>query len=151
VKPILLPKLMQFLLLLLIFLCKNTTRTTANTTLFKLTNFHCYQAAAPNSLKIMKLIIRRSGGYAGTDEVLVVLESKSLSADQEAALRAILERIQRALPLAPAVGADFVHYEILVEQGGAQHSLVFTDDFSDQARQLVELTNQIVSIGGKPR
>jgi emfourin len=143
-------KLMQRLLLLLLLL-KSTTSATADTTVFKLTDLHCYQAAAPNSLKIMKLTIRRYGGYAGTDEVLVALESKSLSADQEAALRALLERMQRLLPLEPGVGADFVHYEILVEQGGTQHTLVFTDDLSEQARQLVELTNQIVAIGGKLR
>jgi hypothetical protein len=138
-------------LLLPILLLKFTTSATGNTPVIKLSDLHCYQAAAPNSFKIMKLTIRRYGGYAGTDEVLVALESKSLAADQEAALRAVLERMQGLLPVKPGVGADFVHYEILVEQGGTQRTLAFTDDLSDQARQLVELTNQIVAMGAKLR
>jgi hypothetical protein len=98
----------------------------------------------------MKLTVRRYGGYAGTNEVLAALDTKSLSAEKEAALRDLLERMQRLLPLDPSVGADFVHYEVLIEEGGAQQTLLFTDDLSDKARELVELTNQIVAIGAKP-
>jgi hypothetical protein len=99
----------------------------------------------------MKLTVHCYGGYAGTNEVLVVLDSKSLSAENEAALRSVLERMQRLLPANQAAGADFVHYEILIEEPGAQQILLFADDGSDKARQLVELMNQIVAMGVKPR
>jgi hypothetical protein len=124
---------------------------TQSPSVFTLADFHCFQADARNSFKIMKLTVRRYGGYAGINALLVVLDTKSLSAEKEVALRAVLERMQRLLPLDQAAGADFIHYEILIEQPGvAQQILLFADDESDKARQLVELTNKIVAMGEKP-
>jgi hypothetical protein len=142
-----------YVLFLLILLLELTTsasaanRIRAGNTVFTLAGLNWFQASASNSSKIMKLTVRRYGGYAGTKEVLVVLDTKSLSAEKESALREVLEHMQRLFPLDPSVGADFMHYEILIEEGGAQHTLKFTDDSSDKARQLVELTNQIVAMG----
>jgi hypothetical protein len=156
-KAVFLRQLIQQSLVLLILFLELTTSASAdgrihtrNTTVFIPADLHGFQAEARNSFKIMKLTVRRYGGYAGTNEVLVVLDTKSLSAEKEGALRGVLERMQRLLPLDQAVGSDFIHYEILIEEGGAQHILLFTDDLSDKARQLVELTNKIVTMGEKP-
>jgi hypothetical protein len=93
----------------------------------------------------MKITIQRHGGFAGTNEVLDILDTKSLSAEREAAVRGVLGRMQRLEPSTRAVGADFIHHEILIEEGGAQQTLSFVDDGSDKAHELLELLNTILA------
>ena len=91
----------------------------------------------------MKLTILRHGGYAGTSETLAVKDSAGLAPAASVALRATVDRIKSLSQEHRPVGADFVRYELRIEEPGSQATISFADDGSDKARQLVELVNTI--------
>ena len=95
----------------------------------------------------MRITIHRRGGYAGTEEVLAVLDAAERTAAPD-----LLRQLGALLPRERPAGADFQRYEILVEDAAAAapRSLAFADDGSDPAQKLVELVNRLVALGKKP-
>ena len=91
----------------------------------------------------MKLTIVRHEGYAGTSETLAVKDSAVLAPAASVALRATVDRIKSLSQEHRPVGADFVRYELQIEESGSQATVAFKDDGSEIARQLVELVNTI--------
>lgn len=96
----------------------------------------------------MKITIHRRGGFAGTSETVAVKDSTTL-ATGAAALRAKVERIKQLSQEYHPEGADFLHYELLIEEPGSQAIISFADDGSDKARQLVALVNAIATAGSQ--
>jgi hypothetical protein len=94
----------------------------------------------------MKLTIQRHGGFAGTSETLAVKDSTGLAPDASVAFRAMVDRIRSLSQEHHPVGADFVRYELRIDEPGAQATVSFADDGSDKARQLVELVNTISAL-----
>lgn len=96
----------------------------------------------------MKITITRSGGFAGTTELIGTLDTSALDAAraQEAQQR-IIELGFFSLPEnvpATEVGADLFRYEVTVSDQGRQHTVKFMDhdDMMSPLRRLVDLVIQ---------
>jgi Emfourin len=95
----------------------------------------------------LKIVVKRSGGFAGQTEELLSLDTAHL--DPEAARR-VAERLRAAgyfdLPAvlpAETVGADFSHYEIAVTDDTRDHRVSFDDDDGPRAAQLRSLIQSL--------
>ncbi len=79
---------------------------------------------------------------------MVAVMDTALPASEAVALRTKVERIKRLSQRAqPSEGADFVQYELLIEDPGAMARIAFADDGSDKARELVDLVDAISETG----
>jgi hypothetical protein len=97
----------------------------------------------------VKITIHRYGGLAGTNEVLAIVDTQQLRGEKTKTVRDALDRLtQLALKHHPA-GADFVRYELLVEDAGKTSTVSFSDDGSETAVQLTKLVNAIAEAGKK--
>jgi hypothetical protein len=92
----------------------------------------------------MQIIVRRTGGYGGTQA-----ESRVDTARLDAARRARIEQLLREADASlrdaePAVGADLMRYEITIQENGTTRSLAWTDDGTfGPVKQLVEEVQQL--------
>jgi hypothetical protein len=91
----------------------------------------------------MRVTIRRKGGYGGESETLSIKDSTRLTPAEAATLQATLEKLKSLVREHRPVGADFVKYELLIEDSGSKETVEFADDESDKAQQLVQLVNTI--------
>jgi hypothetical protein len=97
----------------------------------------------------MKITIHRYGGFAGTSEVLAILNVATLGAESQTATRASLERLQALAREHRPIGTDFMRYELLLEDSKGQQTISFADDGSQTAQKLVELVTQLVKAAEK--
>ena len=91
----------------------------------------------------MKITIHRSGGLAGAVGKPASLETAALGAEQQAAALSALDRLTQLVRDHHPVGADFIRYEILIEEAGRRRTLSFADDGSENAAQLVKAAQSI--------
>ena len=92
----------------------------------------------------MKITINRRGGFAGTSETLAVKDSNAV-VPTTTPLPAMVERIKRLSREYHPEGADFVHYDLQIEDSGSHATISFTDDGSEKAQELVKLVDAISS------
>lgn len=97
----------------------------------------------------MKITIHRYGGIAGTNEILGIIEVETLSAEKQKTVREALDRLKQQSRDHRPEGADFIKYELLVEDAARQHTVSFSDDGSEKAQQLVKLVTEIANAGKK--
>jgi hypothetical protein len=93
----------------------------------------------------MKILMRRSGGFAGLDETLAEVDTAKLERGEAAMVERLVGQLEsgsRALsPEKQRVGADFIKYEVAVTDGQSSHDFKIADDgssLSALARQLAE-------------
>jgi len=73
----------------------------------------------------MIITVKRKGGFAGFDDTLGRIDTAELPQEQAAAL----ERALQKMPAPPAdVGADFLHYEITIQDRGTTRVLIVADE-----------------------
>jgi hypothetical protein len=75
----------------------------------------------------MEIVVKRTGGYAGTEEVQRVDTSRLESARQKEVEEWARRAMQNA-PTAEPVGADLMRYEITVQDGPTKRSITWVDD-----------------------
>lgn len=89
----------------------------------------------------MQIVIRRSGGYAGTNAQTSRVDTARLDATRRSRLEQLVRDATAALrtKTAEAIGADLMRYEISVQENGATSSLAWTDDgTSGPVKELIE-------------
>jgi hypothetical protein len=91
----------------------------------------------------MRVTIRRKGGYSGESETLTVKDSTRLTSAEASTLHTTLDKLKSLADEHRPVGADFIKYELLIEDAGSKETVTFADDGSDKAQQLVQLVNTI--------
>ena len=89
----------------------------------------------------MKITIQRHGGYAGTSELVATKDAAT--PESAAACRATVGQIKNLSRGHCPVGADFIRYELVIEDSGSRETISFADDGSDQARQLADLVSSL--------
>ena len=97
----------------------------------------------------MKILMRRTGGFAGLDETLGELDTASLQRDEAAAIEQLAGQLDTTRRAASAekqrVGADFVKYEISLADGQNRRSLVIADDGSPLAALARQLADRLTA------
>jgi emfourin len=93
----------------------------------------------------MQVTIRRQGGFAGTTEIVAEKNFDLVPPTKAAELRATLDQIKRLAEHHRPVGADFLRYELSIDDSGSRLALSVADDGSDSSRHLVELINRIAA------
>ena len=76
----------------------------------------------------MRIVIRRSGGYAGEAQTAGVDTSRLDPARAREVEQLVQQTIADASERAEPIGADLTRYEITVEDEAGTRSLTFTDD-----------------------
>ena len=77
----------------------------------------------------MRIVIRRSGGYAGGEAQTAGVDTSRLDpARAQEVEQLVLQTIADASERAEPIGADLPRYEITVEDEAGTRSLTFTDD-----------------------
>jgi hypothetical protein len=97
----------------------------------------------------VKITIHRYGGLVGTNEVLAIVDTQQLGAEKTKTVRDTLDRLTQLARKHNPAGADFVRYELLVEDAGKSSTVSFSDDGSETAIQLTKLVNTIAEAGKK--
>jgi len=100
----------------------------------------------------MKIEIRRSGGFAGIEQLLASSDSGDWSAELAEDVGARVERVFRLAGAKPRpVGADQYRYEITTsEPGGETRRLVVADEGDPNEPALKEILGIIERIGPSP-
>lgn len=91
----------------------------------------------------MKITIRRCGGFAGQSDPPVVVNTVGMTSARRAIVQAAVDVLRRAAAPGPSIGADLVHYEVLVEEPGGLNTSSFLDDGSEHARRLLAAVSTI--------
>ncbi len=91
---------------------------------------------------VMKITVRRYGGLAGISEIVAVKDT-GVHAITAGTLIQNVDRLRRLSENQHPEGADFIHYEVLIEERGTQELIKFADDGSEKARGLLEVVNTI--------
>ena len=98
----------------------------------------------------MRIIVRRSGGFAGTTETLHDIDTDNL----DAASAAEVENLVRALDTAAQgdsaqpqpVGADFIKYEVTLSDRQGQRTVSIVDDNSPRLDPVHRLLNYLSTL-----
>jgi len=87
----------------------------------------------------MGIVVRRTGGYAGTESVARV-DTSRLDAAERRRIEQLVRDAAAALARAQEpIGADLMKYEITVQENGSTRTLAWTDDGSPgPVKQLIE-------------
>jgi hypothetical protein len=105
-------------------------------------------AAFSMEVSLMKVSVKKSGGYAGVSENFSVDTSQI---DGQAAQQ--IENMIQSIGFfsfpadAAGVGSDLMRYEITVDDGQRQHTIAFSDDGSPQTDSLRWLVEKLSQIG----
>jgi hypothetical protein len=101
----------------------------------------------------MKILVRRTGGFAGVDETLYDVDTSTLATSAASELErklSSLEAVVRSQGAAtPPAGADLFKYDISVVDQHGQRSLVVTDDGSAASQVMREFLDELSRIGQK--
>jgi hypothetical protein len=99
----------------------------------------------------MRVVVRRTGGFAGLAENIKDLDTAQLDA---AAARLVEQLVQSlgffSMPATIAgggIGADMFHYEITVSEGDRQHTVAFDDDESRETAPLRSFVDTLLQVG----
>lgn len=99
----------------------------------------------------MEITLTKSGGYAGIQGEPVRIDTADLSEGQRAELEHLVHETDFfSLPtdVAGGEGADFLRYELTLEEGGRKHTVVFADDGSEETSTLRRLVERVEQFGG---
>jgi hypothetical protein len=90
----------------------------------------------------MKIIVKRTGGYAGLSEEVVAVDTSQLDPAEARRVEHLIQSTGLFNPSAnaadDAVGADMFRYEITVSDGERQHTIAFIEG-STGAAPLLDL------------
>jgi hypothetical protein len=78
----------------------------------------------------MKIVIQRSGGYAGISETLHDVDTADLDPASAAELENLALGAEAAAAAAQSVGADFLKYEVTLSDDHGSRSWTVVDDDS---------------------
>ncbi|MDP2663519.1 MAG: hypothetical protein Q8R28_22630 [Dehalococcoidia bacterium] len=97
----------------------------------------------------MKVLARRSGGFAGLSEDVADVDTSRLKVDAAQQVEQMVHGVGFfELPdtLPGAIGADLFRYEITVADGERRHTVAFVDDDSPQTAPLRRLVEVLAGI-----
>ena len=97
----------------------------------------------------MKLSIQRTGGFAGLRETVLEADTQQLDLATVAKINktwpALEDRI-KAQAKSPAIGADFLKYEIVARQDGGEIRLELLDDGNAVTQDLLEFVQGLSQV-----
>jgi len=92
----------------------------------------------------MQIVVRRTGGYGGTEKVSTVDTSALDPAKRKRIEQLIGDAAGTPGRTDEPIGADLMRYEITVHQSGATRSMTWTDDGSPgPMKQLIEEVQEL--------
>jgi chemotaxis regulatin CheY-phosphate phosphatase CheZ len=98
----------------------------------------------------MTITIKRSGGFAGIEQVLAQVDTKSLTRDQIERVKSGIARLSGLLAKkSPSAGADRFQYDVTVtEDAGAAKTMTVIDQGNPKDPALMALMDLISSVQG---
>jgi len=97
----------------------------------------------------MKIQIQQRGGFAGITHTLVDLDSESVDATQAAELKRLAHEVESVAKNANAgagEGADFLTYDITLQEGKRSKTLTIVDDDSPSMVKIRAVLEKISSL-----
>jgi hypothetical protein len=98
----------------------------------------------------MRVIVRRSGGFAGTAETLHDIDTDNLDAASATEVENLVQTLDAAARTdgaqAQPVGADFIKYEVTLSDGQGQRTLSIIDDNSPRLDPVYSLLNYLSTL-----
>jgi len=98
----------------------------------------------------MRIIVRRSGGFAGTAETLHDIDTDNLGAASAAEVENLVRTLDAAARTdgaqAQPVGADFINYEVTLSDGQGQRTVPIVDDNSPRLEPVHRLLNYLSTL-----
>ena len=98
----------------------------------------------------MRIIVRRSGGFAGTAETLRDIDTDNLDAASAAEIENLIQTLDTAARTngaqAQPVGADFSKYEVTLSDGQGQRTVSIVDDNSPRLDPVHRLLNYLSTL-----
>jgi hypothetical protein len=95
---------------------------------------------------MMKITVKRSGGFAGLTEMLADLDTHKVDPDSARQVSEIVEKAglfdYPAVIPGGEIGADMQRYEITASDGGRSHSITFSEG-STEAAPLLDLVQKL--------
>jgi Emfourin len=99
----------------------------------------------------MKILVRRTGGFAGLAETLYDVDTSTLAASAASELERKLSSLEAAVrsqgAAPPRAGADFFNYEISITDQQGERSLTVADDGGAASQLINEILNELSRIG----
>jgi Emfourin len=99
----------------------------------------------------MKILVRRTGGFAGLAETLYDVDTSTLAASAASELERKLSSLEAAVrsqgAAPPRAGADFFNYEISITDQQGERSLTVADDGAAASQMINEILNELSRIG----
>jgi len=99
----------------------------------------------------MKVIIQRSGGYAGVVETLCDVDTANLDAASAAAAEQLTlraEAVAKTAAAAQPIGADLLRYEVTLEDENGRRKWAVVDDNSTRVEPIRRLLDHLSSHDG---
>ena len=101
----------------------------------------------------MHITVQRGGGFAGLTEQIGSLDTAALDPGTGQPIERLIHDLAffdlPARVSGGAVGADMYVYEVIVNEDGRQHAVVFPDDNSPETAALRHLVDVVVSLSGR--
>jgi hypothetical protein len=98
----------------------------------------------------MRIIVRRSGGFAGTAETLHDIDTDNLDAASAAEVENLVKTLDAAARTdgaqAQPVGADFIKYEVTLSYGQGQRTVSIVEDNSARLVPVHRLLNYLSTL-----
>ena len=97
----------------------------------------------------MKIQIQQRGGFAGITHTLVDLDSENVDATQAAELKRLaheVESVAKSAKSGAGEGADFLTYDITLQEGKRSKTLTIVDDDSPSMVKVRAVLEQISSL-----
>src|SRR6187431_865336 len=99
---------------------------------------------------IMKIQVQQRGGFAGITHTLVDLDSATLDPGMAAQIESLAKRVESAASTKrrsrPGLGADYLMYDVTVQDGENSRTLTLVDDDSVGMAQIRTLLDQLSAL-----
>jgi Emfourin len=95
----------------------------------------------------MLIIIKHRGGFAGLDEAIANVDTAKLKPEAAKKVESTVSQMNLkdfagSVP-GDRIGADFLAYEVTLEQGGSRNSFRVLDDGGEAARKIREFAEEL--------
>jgi Emfourin len=90
----------------------------------------------------MQIVVKKTGGYAGTTETANI-DTSSLEVGRAREIERLADEAATARPRAEAVGADLIRYEVTIKDDGKTRVLTFVDDGNPDGGPLKRLIEKL--------
>jgi len=98
----------------------------------------------------MRLLVRRTGGFAGLDDTLYDIAATSSLGAGAAELESLALSLERAVTARDRakqpIGADFLKYEVTLGDGQSERKLIVADDGSEPAQIVHRLLDRLSAL-----